>query len=93
MKTCGRELVLSAIGAPHTIQFAKDSRRHRALSRFPATQAKFATTAEQGESVRTYVVAAEDTDHFAVAVQLAENPLLHVLGTDQPTGNQAGGTG
>jgi hypothetical protein len=28
---------------------------------------------------RTYIVATEDTNDFAVAVQLAEDPLLHVL--------------
>jgi hypothetical protein len=32
-----------------------------------------------GAGVSTYIVAAENTNDFAVAVELAEDPLLHVL--------------
>lgn len=35
----------------------------------------------------TYIVATEDTNDFAVAVQLAEDPLLHVLGRDCQRGS------
>lgn len=32
-----------------------------------------------GAGVWTYIVTSKDTNDFAVAVQLAEDPLLHVL--------------
>jgi hypothetical protein len=35
--------------------------------------------ASTGAGVFTYIVAAENTNDFAVAVELAEDPLLHVL--------------
>jgi hypothetical protein len=41
------------------------------------------------ETTNTHIVAAEDTDDLAVAVDLTEDPLLHVLGDCQ----QRHGTG
>lgn len=34
---------------------------------------------ESIKNIKTHIVAAQDTNDFAVAVQLAEYPLLHVL--------------
>lgn len=57
---------------------------HRAtilISEFPRpAYSLLDSIARYSKGIETYIVAAEDANNFAVAVQLAEDPLLHVLG-------------
>lgn len=91
MNTCRRELVLSGICAPRELL-------HRATNLIselprPAYNLRDSITGIAKE-IGTYIVAAEDANNFAVAVQLAEDPLLHVLGhVSEQTGAKVAGKG